>query len=501
MANEGVDKLDKESIDQLEQVRKGKPRKFVMVTKGTNILNLIVFKKGTYEKYRKQALSAGPGQICTGIVEGKGPEITFKISETDGFSKEPVKAMTIRTFLEEKADYKCKPSFEVVPSHGPMLDEDDPLVQRFLSLQTQAEQIAKTDASRAADLRGLCTQIATDLDQDQSDAATTKLKTLEQMLGGSAAAPAASAAPTATAAPTAADAAAPDAKVEFMTRLKQLKPGIDEVKGQDSPAAQQVAALAGQVGDAAREGHFAEGLQLLDQLAEALKQTDAGGGQSAPEGKIPLPPPPPPPTAPDKKIAAALRFLAAKIAQTSRSFPEQKAAIAGLKSDVEKALAAGNPTAADTALKSLEKLMSSLGGVSPEAADEFHDQWDAAVDAWDDAVAKSRDQLAQLQSHLAQTDDEDLQNIGEFGLGAVTQSHLVPLSAALLELDSAPADQLKTAARRVKTLISEFRKHVETSEIVKACDENPFGIAVSLRTTLKPGFDALEQGLAAVTSA
>jgi hypothetical protein len=502
MANEGVAKLDKESIEQLDQVRKGKSRKFVMVTKGTNILNLIVFKRGTYEKYRKQALSAGPGQVCTGIVEGKGQDITFKIAETDGFSKEPVKALTIRTFLEEKADFKCKPSFEVVPSHDPLLDEDDPLVQRFLALRKQAEQIAQADASRAADLRSLCKQIAVDLDQDQDEAATAKLKTLEQMLGKPATA--ATTAPTATATATSAaptSAATGDAKVDFLNRLKQLKPGIDELKGQASPDGQEVAKLAGQVGDAAREGRFAEGLQLLEQLEDVLERAGIGDGQSEPENSIPLPPPPPPPTAPDKKLAAALRFLGPKITQTLRAYPEQKAAITALKSDVEKALAAGNPTAADTALKALEKLLSSLGSVSPEAADEFHDQWDAAVDAWDDAVAKSRDQLAQLQSYLVKTEDEDLQNIGEFGLGAVTQSRMVPLSAALMELDSAPADQLKTAARRVKALVADFRKHVDTSEVVKACDENPFGVAVSLRSTLKPGFDALEQGLAAVTSA
>jgi hypothetical protein len=502
MANDGVAKLDKESIEQLDQVRKGKSRKFVMVTKGTNILNLIVFKKGTYEKYRKQALSAGPGQVCTGIVEGKGQDITFKIAETDGFSKEPVKALTIRTFLEEKADFKCKPSFEVVPSHEPLLDEDDPLVQRFLALRAQAEQVAQADASRASDLRGLCKQIAVDLDQDQDEAATAKLKTLEQMLGKPATAPVASPTASATTAPTTpSNAATGDAKVDFLNRLKQLKPGIDELKGQASPDGQEVAALAGQVGDAAREGRFSEGLQLLEQLEDVLQRAGAGTGQAEPADTIPLPPPPPPPTAPDKKLAAALRFLAPKITQTLRAYPEQKAAITALKGDVEKALAAGNPTAADTALKSLEKLLNSLGSVSPEAADEFHDQWDAAVDAWDDAVAKSRDQLAQLQSYLVKTEDEDLQNIGEFGLGAVTQSRLVPLSAALMELDSAPADQLKTAARRVKTLVADFRNHVDTSEVVKACDENPFGVTVSLRTTLKPGFDALEQGLAAVTGA
>jgi len=45
MAKDDDYTVDKDSCDELDEVRKGKPCKFVMVVKGTTIVSLVVYKK------------------------------------------------------------------------------------------------------------------------------------------------------------------------------------------------------------------------------------------------------------------------------------------------------------------------------------------------------------------------------------------------------------------------------------------------------------------------
>ena len=57
--------MDSETKKFLEEVKKGKPRKFVMICKGMKILSLIVYKKGVVETYRKGELHAAqPLTVC-----------------------------------------------------------------------------------------------------------------------------------------------------------------------------------------------------------------------------------------------------------------------------------------------------------------------------------------------------------------------------------------------------------------------------------------------------
>ena len=51
-----------------------------------------------------------------------GPGGTLAIA--DGFEKEPLKAPMLKAFLEEKAEFKGKPTFVIVAAHGPVLDLD-----------------------------------------------------------------------------------------------------------------------------------------------------------------------------------------------------------------------------------------------------------------------------------------------------------------------------------------------------------------------------------------
>ena len=177
-------KVDEDSLAELQQVRKGQPRRFVMITKGPAILALVVYKKGTVEKHTTAAKKlGGNGDVCFGIVEGRGPDINFQIPAAD-FKDPPVKNSVLKTFLEKEADYKAKPLFEIVQQLGPVLDPNDPLVQEFLQLQQRALDFCDAHPEQAEAVNALCLRIGTCFEQDLADEAKAKLAELKSALDG-----------------------------------------------------------------------------------------------------------------------------------------------------------------------------------------------------------------------------------------------------------------------------------------------------------------------------
>ncbi len=110
----GTAAINGDSVACLEDVKKGKPRKFVMVSKGTSVISLVVYKKGSAETHKKAAKEGGKGQLCFGVVDGKGQDLRFVLARADGYEAEPVKAVALRAFLEEEGQVKSKAYFEIV---------------------------------------------------------------------------------------------------------------------------------------------------------------------------------------------------------------------------------------------------------------------------------------------------------------------------------------------------------------------------------------------------
>lgn len=128
-------------------------------------------------------------------------------------------------------------------------------------------------------------------------------------------------------------------------------------------------------------------------------------------------------------------------------------------------------------------------GGGPEAPPSIAE----AATAWRAAVEAVDVQIAALQSALRETDDEELHEIAEFGLNAVTGNYKVRLMAALMGAEQgSERDRTKLAG-----LIAPFRNHLENDERVDACDENPFGVVMSLRATLLPALDSLARSVGA----
>lgn len=173
-----------ETKDFLEQVKKGKPRKFVLLTKGAKIVNLILFKKGAPSKFVKEAKEEGAGVPCFGVATGKGMDITFQLAIDDGFDKAPVKDLVLKNYLEEEAGFKCKPLIEVVQSRGLALDPDDPLHARFISLKGAALKACDDAPGEATKINDLCARIGALLDEDDRKPAEAQLGELEKLLAG-----------------------------------------------------------------------------------------------------------------------------------------------------------------------------------------------------------------------------------------------------------------------------------------------------------------------------
>lgn len=116
--------LNADTLAFLAEVKKGKLRRFVMIAKGSSIVSLIVYKKGSVEKLKKEAKEGGKGQFYFGVAEGSGAALGFKLAVDDGFTDAPVKNAVLKSFLAD-AGFVCKPEFVIVPTLPAITDEDE----------------------------------------------------------------------------------------------------------------------------------------------------------------------------------------------------------------------------------------------------------------------------------------------------------------------------------------------------------------------------------------
>jgi hypothetical protein len=117
--------------------------------------------------------------------------------------------------------------------------------------------------------------------------------------------------------------------------------------------------------------------------------------------------------------------------------------------------------------------------------------WPKAREQWQAAIEEVDDQIAALQAALYDTDDDELEDIADFGMNGLTGDHKVKLAASMMDLGGGEQTAMQASGPKVRKLADEFRKHLETDERVAACDENPFGVKVAIRATLIPALAAL----------
>ena len=102
-----------DSLKVLNSARKGKVHKFVLIRKGARVACLVVFKRGEYTQFVKDAKKVSTGTVFYGTVTGGGNQVQFRLSAADGFVKPPVKKKILRDFLTAEAELSLVVTFEM----------------------------------------------------------------------------------------------------------------------------------------------------------------------------------------------------------------------------------------------------------------------------------------------------------------------------------------------------------------------------------------------------
>jgi len=108
---------------------------------------------------------------------------------------------------------------------------------------------------------------------------------------------------------------------------------------------------------------------------------------------------------------------------------------------------------------------------------------------WMDAKEEVDAGISRLQQALREFDDEDLNQIAEFGLFGATEGETVQLMVSLREADSGT----EGALRKVRNAVADYRDFLDGAPIVDLIEDNPFGVAVPLRKVLGVALDQIER--------
>jgi len=141
----------------------------------------------------------------------------------------------------------------------------------------------------------------------------------------------------------------------------------------------------------------------------------------------------------------------------------------------------------------IARVLNFAAPVSPTASGE--PAWTGAIAAWRSASDTVDAQIAALQSVLKSSGDDELVEIAEYGLNAVTGGFKVPLLAVLHDIATAGGTANPALLSRARDLAASFRAHLEKEPRVRGCDENPFGVHMSIRQTLSGPLAQLEAAL------
>jgi tetratricopeptide (TPR) repeat protein len=235
--------------------------------------------------------------------------------------------------------------------------------------------------------------------------------------------------------------------------------------------------------------------RFVTDLVEDEQRGDEGQQDPTPTSK------PPSPQEDAARLMARLKEVVAAVqkvaAANNPNAQAAKAAVAGLNELIKAKKYDEANAAIDKALGLLAQTGASSGEISPEALA----QWQEALQAWQQASDAVDGQIAKLQAALKATADEDFVEIADKGLNALTGNYRVRLMVILREAQSSQGPAFKKLAGKGAALAKGFRDHLDSDERVEACDDNPFGVSVSIRPTLGAALAKLAGAFDAVSKA
>lgn len=306
------------------------------------------------------------------------------------------------------------------------------------------------------------------------------------------------------------DQVSPEAKLSaaYQARVNALTDGLKKAIASGTAAGNEAKLRFGESQIFFRKQDFAKAMPLLDAVEVQIKQALAGPAvKSAAQAK-----PAETPKTGDRPPANAAAAYQARVK--------------ALTDDLKKAITSNTPAGNEAKLRFSESqvafrkqdfagAMSLLeavedqikqalgGGASAGLSDEefraFQARWTSIREEWRAASDTVDKQIDQLRQALMKSDDEDMQDIAEFGLKSMTGNFSVPLLGAMLELDGATAADVKARASKVRATATAFQAHLaKENKKVEACDANPFGVDVTIGDLLVPALAEVGKSLATI---
>ncbi len=437
--DDGLPQIGEGSQKFLDQAKKGQARNFLLVCKGNKVNYLAVRKKPVKRNELNEAKKAGyKGEGYFGVITGKGMELVFNLSTADGYTTEPVKDKILKDFLEEKADFKCKPTIAIVATlpEIPFDDEDfkNPLIARFLALGEQITRVLESNPHAESELKQTTSEIRVLLQEADFDSATPRVNALElrlqELLNGATANPA----PATTTQALPPTSATPTSTTTPVVDNDELKRKLEEALNRLVPQLKQAVVSFPQ-----------RKVELLTPVALIKKQLDTGELQEARQG-----------------ILSVGQLLKSVLAQGNVS-SDTSTSTADPKSEYDRKLAALQPKY-DRALKEM------LGDTGKFRTVMTYAMEQSEAGVYGNAIkALDRLSIALEQAIASGTKETDVVPDGRVGTASATlQLRMARLSAArgIETLETALRASGDTRAAEIadviKNIAGRFPNHLET---------------------------------------
>jgi hypothetical protein len=434
--------LDEELFAGLQQARKKKARNYCLIAKGPEVLKLIVQKKkipaGVVQKAKAEVKG---NNIIEGVVFGEGVSLTFEVLD----SEPSIKAKKIKEYIAEKTELTVKPEWKVVTAFR-QVEEDEAEGPQAESAEVPptAPPLPETSGSTAPPVAPPPPQ------QPTGQAPPVPPRPPQEPTGQ--APPVAPPPPQGSAPETAPPAPPPPPEADSANLLSELVGKMNKLSAAIQTAAaahparkadliKPVAAFQSQV--KAKDAAGAQ--ESLREVAKVLKELTSGGTppvappppQSAPQAET-VPPAPPPPQAATSK------------AQESESAEDEQ----------------------------------------EEQASRFRQDWAAARKNLRAAIDDLEAQLATFAEALLKSNDPNMEWVAEQGLTQL----LGGLRASATTIDKSAAKSPEKIAKFARPALAELEKRLDSPQ-VRACDENKFGVKVTIKRTIEAALREMSQTL------
>ncbi len=411
--------LSDETINFIENAKPAKPRRFVMVTKGAQVLNLVIFKKGNLQNYIKEAKEAGTGVVSHGVFSGGGKNLVFQLAQADGFDAAPVKNQVLKAFLAEQG-LDFKPTFEIVNVLPPVPDAEDLVAD--ISGKTSGSPESNATPSQGALSQGAPSPVTPSAD-DRAAKLNAAVRKLQPPL-------------------TTLVADQPQYKPELVASLKQIIDGI-------------------------KQSNFDDAEKQLISLAKRIKELHTTDGAAA---------------KPDNNSSATNDLEQTYRQLLAQLEPLYQRALAGQFGDTSKLRVVMGYAIEQAAARVFEKSITALQRLQPMLAEALSGAAGKETDViakglvaeraklmqsrWQAAVADMTSEVEKLRSAIRSTvPDEDADEIADEAQ-AVVDDFCEELNDAIFAMSGANVEDLSSVSL-VKELISAYRQRIKNHGVIQ----------------------------------